>query len=194
MIWSTRWHNSNYLHSLCNFILSKVRHCCFMRCTSNCRNHLLLHNSPMDDNDLVGHYHLGVLLGFCFQDMRKELRSGSASLPETHPSGTQEFSIITLSYFTRREELSLGQVPLDAIYAHLFLNSSTFSRAFTASPLMPISIQSFNDSSTPFIQVHCHHHVCTESSLIPLPKKPRTCRNCGNKTWCSAPGRTMVLP
>lgn len=48
---------------LCNSILSKARRCCFTSCTSNCRSHLLLHNSPVDNN-LGGHCQFGAL--FCF--------------------------------------------------------------------------------------------------------------------------------
>lgn len=80
------------------------------------------------------------------------------------------FSIITLCYFTMGEELSLGQVPLDTIYAPLFLNASTSPHAFMASPWCPSPFSLAHDRSTPFTHLHCHHHVCPELSLSPLPK------------------------
>lgn len=152
---------------LCNSILSKARRCCFTSRTSNCRSHLLLHNSPVDNN-LGGHCQFGGCSVF-LRDAREQLRSGSASLPETQPSGTQEF-FCHRSFICQNERRAGARTgPAGYHLCSSFLQCFYFSTCFfMASPpcLPPFSLA--HDSSTPFTRVH--HHVCPGPRLIPLPK------------------------
>lgn len=123
---------------LCNFFLSKARPCWFASCITNCRSHLLLHNSPVDNN-LCDHFQFSVALFFWFWFFFLEIQEISSGLAlqacmrHSHQD-PRSFSVITLSYFKVREKLPLGQVPLGTIHTSFFYNASTFPHAFTACP------------------------------------------------------------